>query len=354
MTVDGLVYSGMCLKCNTLVAASKATNEEGEINKDRHLVAGEQFSQHYKRYRPSRLPSYSIGDNCRKEDMAKATTEAISELCVNDCAWIRRSDGPGKKGGWSYAIVRSRTHGDDASITFQVNTLGFTKTIGRAQWACHVRLPAITLPGYSVGDTGRIEDMDIADEKETAFSVSTLQSNDAAFVARSNGLWVYALLMDRTDGSGAQAKFKISQEGSTKIIKMSECGKYVRCIKRMHCDQFDEVAKPFPRFGSNHNPSRQSSKEAATDNDFVQKVPHQTSNSRTCRGTEQSSSLEEQLQLIYKKLDQRYHNESIGSETFQSVYVRSCELYRSSLNCQRVIHDDLPRDELGDLSPASY
>ena len=338
----------MCLKCNPSVAVSKAKNEQGEINKNRP------FSQHYKGHRPSRLPGYSIGDNCRKEDMAKATTEAISELCVNDCAWIRRSDGPGKKGGWSYAIVHSRTHGDDASITFQVNTLGFTKTIGRAQWACHVRLPAITLPGYSVGDTGRVEDMDIADEKETAFSVSKLQSNDSAFVARSNGLWVYALLIDRTDGSGAQAKFKISQEGSTKIIKMSECGRYVRCIKREHCDQFDEVAKPFPQFGSNHNPSRQPSKESATDNDFVQKVPHQTSNSETCRGAAQSVPLEEQLQLIYKKLDQRYQNESISSETFQSVYVRSCELYRNSLSCQRLDRDDLPRNDLGDLSPASY
>jgi len=193
------------------------------------------------RYRPFLLPGYSVGDACRKEDMVKATAEAVSKLHINDCAWIRRSDKSGKKGGWSFAIVLSRSDGDDASITFQVNDLGFTKIIGFLQWTTMVRLPRRSPPGYSVGDTGRIEDMVIVTEKEAVASVSKLNIGDAAFVSRSNGLWVYAILINQTDDSDARITFKINQTGSTKSIQMSKCGSYIRCIKHKHCGQSVET-----------------------------------------------------------------------------------------------------------------
>jgi hypothetical protein len=325
-----------------LGTADDVPHGKGEMVYDAGTIAkglwseGSLVSPSYEQYRPFRLPGYSVGDNCRKEDMARATTEAVAALHVDDCAWIRRSDGPGKKGGWSYALVHSRTDGADAAMTFQVNHLGFTKTIPREQWACHVRLPALTLPGYLVGDAGRLEDMAVANKRDTTVSVSKLRSNDAAFVARSNGLWVYALLIERTTGKNAKIKFRINQKGCSKSIKISQCGRFVRCIKHKHWVEADEEAQP-PLQCSSHAVSSQSrDKQATTDMGGSQKMLQRANEGEQTPRTEAPSLLEEQLPLIYKQLDQRYQEGSIGSTTFQSRYRQSCEEYYKSLSGQGV------------------
>ena len=63
--------------------------------------------------KPQLSASYSLGDVGRKEDMVKATAEAVSRLWVGDCAWMRRSDNT-----WTYSRVRA-VH--DGTITFQVD-----------------------------------------------------------------------------------------------------------------------------------------------------------------------------------------------------------------------------------------
>jgi len=185
---------------------------------------------HCERYEPYQLPGYSIGDKSRKEDMASLSREetiaAVSNLHVNDCAWIRRSDGT-----WSYAIVKARSDGDDVSIAFQVNPRGSTKQISIKQCAGHICLPAKpdVHPGYSVGDPGR--DGDICSQKESEKSVLKLRIGDGGFVKRSDGSWVYGIVKDRTDGDDATVTFQVNARGSTKVIAMSQCGKFVRRIK---------------------------------------------------------------------------------------------------------------------------
>jgi len=182
------------------------------------------------RYEPFLLPDYSLGDMGGKEDMMNLPREeavkAVSLLHINDCAFIRRSDGT-----WSYAIVKSRVDGQSPTITFQVKPRGSTKEFTRKQWGGHVRLPTKpdTLPQYSVGDPGREEDMIIeASKTDTVKAVSLLRLRDAAFVKRSDGSWAYALVMER---SGGEIKFEVNARGSTKVIGVLQCGKFVRRVK---------------------------------------------------------------------------------------------------------------------------
>jgi hypothetical protein len=89
-------------------------------------------------YVPERLASYSIGDKGRDEDMIidskKETAAAVALLRVSDAAFVRRSDG-----NWTYAIVKDRTEGSDASIKFKVNARGSTKSFPTSQWGSYIR-----------------------------------------------------------------------------------------------------------------------------------------------------------------------------------------------------------------------
>jgi len=274
--------------------------------------------QSREKYEPFLLPGYLVGDVGLSDDMMKAKAVAVSKLHVNDCAWIRRSDRT-----WSYAIVKSRSDGDDASITFQVNPRGSTKTIGTAQWAGHVRLSAKhdVHPGYSVGDPGRDEDMMIASQKETVLSASRLRIGDGGFVARSNGAWVYAIVIDRTDGDNAKITFEINHERCTKSIPISQCGRCVRCIKHEHRDISDDEANIISQLTSSKTKSsRRQGRRAIVDEGYTEKdsgkfLAPDESNKIKQRDTDadqqtsKSSSflLEEpqELQQIYKQLDQR-------------------------------------------------
>lgn len=175
--------------------------------------------------------------------MKKNTTEAISRLHVGDCAFVRRGDGT-----WTYSTVARRSDADggggvESTITFRVDSGRSTKRIGADKWAGHVRLPAPAadvLPGFSVGDPPSVggSDMILTSREETVLAVSELREGDAAFLKRSDGSWSYAILISRPDGDDPEIKFQINERGSTKSIKISQCGNYVRCINhnKHHAD----------------------------------------------------------------------------------------------------------------------
>eukprot|EP00581_Thalassiosira_minuscula_P004119 CAMPEP_0183741250 /NCGR_PEP_ID=MMETSP0737-20130205/61653_1 /TAXON_ID=385413 /ORGANISM="Thalassiosira miniscula, Strain CCMP1093" /LENGTH=904 /DNA_ID=CAMNT_0025976529 /DNA_START=1 /DNA_END=2715 /DNA_ORIENTATION=- len=291
-------------------------------------------SQAHENYKPHQLPGYSIGDVGRNEDMTKASTVAISKLHVSDCAWIRRSNRT-----WTYAIVKSRSDGDDLSITFQVNHTGSTKTIGREQWKAHVRLPleSSILSGYSIGDVGRSEDMIIASSKETVLLVSKLWVNGAAFVRRSNGSWVYGVVTERTEGDDAKITFKINQEGHTKTIQISKCGRNIRCIKHDNIDPPSDLeSKVTGETNSLQRQDREAREEenAVTEEQHINKSPannesdrlelsgiesdterHQRQLSITSSSSSSSFSpaTPQHMKQLYAELDQRY-NEAIRSQ----------------------------------------
>ena len=89
-------------------------------------------------YVPDRLPSYSVGDKGREEDMVidgkKETAAAVALLRVSDGAFVRRSDG-----NWTYAVVKQRIEGSNASIKFKVNSRGSTKSFPMSQWGSYIR-----------------------------------------------------------------------------------------------------------------------------------------------------------------------------------------------------------------------
>jgi hypothetical protein len=89
-------------------------------------------------YVPERLQSFSVGDKGRDDDMIidskRATAAAVSLLRVSDAAFVRRSDGT-----WTYAVVKERTEGADASIKFKVNARGSTKSFPMSQWGTYIR-----------------------------------------------------------------------------------------------------------------------------------------------------------------------------------------------------------------------
>eukprot|EP00804_Cyclotella_cryptica_P009638 CCRYP_011193-RB/>CCRYP_011193-RB protein AED:0.05 eAED:0.05 QI:315/1/1/1/0.5/0.2/5/3172/1307 len=89
-------------------------------------------------YVPERLQSFSVGDKGRDEDMIvdskRATAAAVTLLRVSDAAFVRRSDGT-----WTYAVVKERTEGADASIKFKVNARGSTKSFPMSQWGTYIR-----------------------------------------------------------------------------------------------------------------------------------------------------------------------------------------------------------------------
>lgn len=84
------------------------------------------------------LPNYAIGDTGRVEDMIidskKITAALIAETRAGDAAFVCRTDGR-----WTYAIAKSRTHGDNAAIKFKVNLRGSTKEFPSSQWGGFVR-----------------------------------------------------------------------------------------------------------------------------------------------------------------------------------------------------------------------
>jgi len=223
-----------------------------------------------RRHQPYLLPGYAVGDKGRGGDMMKATIDTVSRLRVGDCAFVRRSD---SKKSWSYALVKTRSYGDDASITFQVKK-GSTKTIRTAQWAGHIRLPIRPkpdgLPGYRVGDPGREEDMNIASQEETLLSLSKLRVDDAAFVQRSSGVWVYAVVNKRTDGDNARITFEINPEGSTKSAQISQCGRFVRRVRRRPISSNDG-ANLTPPSTCEAKPSARQTRRATTAEVHVEK-----------------------------------------------------------------------------------
>jgi len=216
---------------------------EGVWSKD---ILKVKFPSGLDRYKPCLLPGYAIGDKGLRDDMVRGTVKSISKLHVNDCAFIRRSD---TKKPWSYATVKSRSDGDDLSITFRINSRS-SKTIGVAQWAGHVRLPVKydILPGYAVGDPGRDEDMIIASSRKTVLSVSKLRIGDAAFLCRPKERWIYAIVSERThEDDDAKITFKINHEGDTESIGISLCGRCVRRVKQQeHRCLSGEVVKIIP------------------------------------------------------------------------------------------------------------
>ena len=169
------------------------------------------------------LPGYSAGEEGNKEDMTCATTEDLLMLSVGDCSFIRRSDQT-----WSYAIVADRSV---AYISFTMNSRGSTKTVPLKQWSSHIKLPARPSihPGYSVGNTGHEGDMlNHSSRKEATKAASRLRIGGGAFCMRSNGSWAYAIVKDRDESA---ITFQVNAHGSTKVIELSKCGKFVRCIK---------------------------------------------------------------------------------------------------------------------------
>jgi len=97
------------------------------------------------KYTPDRLSKYSIGDKGSDVDMIiegkKATAAAVGEIRPNDGAFVRRSDG-----SWTYAIVKSRSHGDNPTIKFKVNARGSTKAFPTSQWGTYVRRIKLRAP----------------------------------------------------------------------------------------------------------------------------------------------------------------------------------------------------------------
>lgn len=92
-------------------------------------------------------------------------------------------------------------------------------------------VPAKVLPKYTIGDTGRTEDMIIDTKKVTAALIAEFRPGDAAFVCRTDGRWTYAVAKSRTHGDNAAIKFKVNIRGSTKEFPMSQWGGFVRPIR---------------------------------------------------------------------------------------------------------------------------
>ena len=213
--------------------------------------------------RPRALPGRVVRDEGCREEMARASAEAVSALGVGDCAWVRRPDRGGRRGGWSYATVQRRA---EEEMTFHIGA-GRTKTVGVARWSDVVRLPRCAASpvaaaageasrgdmtaattarggtatgadavGYAVGETGREEDM--ATTRDAAEFASGLKAGDAAFVRRSNGHWVWAdvakVVTVRTAAGADDARltFRIDREGRTKAVRVSRCGGNVRGRRR--------------------------------------------------------------------------------------------------------------------------
>ncbi|KAL3756248.1 hypothetical protein ACHAWU_007199 [Discostella pseudostelligera] len=91
--------------------------------------------------------------------------------------------------------------------------------------------PAKVLPKYTIGDTGRTEDMIIDTKKVTAALIAEVRPGDAAFVCRTDGRWTYAVAKSRTYGDNAAIKFKVNIRGSTKEFPTSQWGGFVRPIR---------------------------------------------------------------------------------------------------------------------------
>ena len=95
---------------------------------------------------------------------------------------------------------------------------------------------SVSHPDYTLGQESHDIDMVVESTEESGkFAVSLLRQFDAAFVRRSDGRFSYAMLIDRTMSDdhfeNSLLTFVLDEEGSTKSIKMSKWGKYVRLVK---------------------------------------------------------------------------------------------------------------------------
>jgi hypothetical protein len=139
-------------------------------------------------YIPDRLPTFSVGDKGHDEDMIigpkKVTAAAVSLLRVSDAAFVRRSDGT-----WTYAVVKDRTHGENASIKFKVNARGSTKSFPPSQWGTYIR---------------RIQRQTDAPAKK-GLSLDDFLSNNRAKIGSSNSV-AGNLLIGSSDHSVSSAR----------------------------------------------------------------------------------------------------------------------------------------------------
>lgn len=140
-------------------------------------------------YVPERLASYSVGDKGREEDMIidskKETAAAVALLRVSDAAFVRRSDG-----NWTYAVVKERVDGNDASIKFKVNARGSTKSFPMSQWGSYIR---------------RVKRAADAPAKK-GLSLDQFLSNNRSNIGSSNSIAGGNLRLDPSDHSVSSAR----------------------------------------------------------------------------------------------------------------------------------------------------
>lgn len=92
------------------------------------------------------------------------------------------------------------------------------------------------LPNYALGQEGRQRDMVIYSTPEASQRATDLLSAyDAAFVRRSDGRWVYAVVEEKVapNDAGGQCKlrFVVDADGSTKTLPYHRWGTSVRMIR---------------------------------------------------------------------------------------------------------------------------
>ena len=106
-----------------------------------------------------------------------------------------------------------------------------------------------------LGDFGTTQDMHIETDREEAYAkAASLPIHSFAFVRRSNGEWIYAIVANRPVENGPEAsiRFVVDQEGNTKTLK---CKYWSTCIRLVKIDASQGVknalkTKEDPRMSS--------------------------------------------------------------------------------------------------------
>mmetsp|Transcript_22691 Transcript_22691/g.47802 ORF Transcript_22691/g.47802 Transcript_22691/m.47802 type:complete len:640 (+) Transcript_22691:204-2123(+) len=100
------------------------------------------LSENKRSARPPLKRQLSIGQIAQPHQIDEPSGQAdvlikIARLREGDGAWVKRTGDV-----WTYAILKSRKNGQDASLTFTVNSRGSKKKFCVTQWAKFVRLVA--------------------------------------------------------------------------------------------------------------------------------------------------------------------------------------------------------------------
>ena len=85
---------------------------------------------------------------------------------------------------------------------------------------------------YALGDVGKPEDM-VDHANNNLMAVASLKPNDPCFVLRSGGRFTFAKLLSRQHGPESHMELQVDVIGSTKVIPMNHCARYIRPLQLM-------------------------------------------------------------------------------------------------------------------------